>query len=447
MNRETIKSIILTFLVLTSLFFTWNIWTYQPNYGEISNSNYIENNPLSNVTKKPYEVVQPDHIMIHEKIKHYATYDEIVIERIWKDIRQWELEEFKNISGEIEKQYGFNQWINREIHNSTPNFEVIFNDSIPMSALLSITDWTDEEDFNIEFDRIYIPLTNEKANRKLYLVDYEHKYVVEAQVKTVLSNLWTEVYKEKENFESYVFWNGLFLPEKPFPIHRLQYFTKSMSGEQFKNALFNDPSYVKRDVNASEFVYTDSSRQLVINEDKERVVYVNPTIDQSLTTEKGKLILQSIDFLNKHGGWLSGLNDYRFEKTDQEQKIYFRLTVRNLPVFSFSDSHYSITTIMQSWGKNDIALYQRPLFYLDGFIREDKTTLPKAADIIEAIKDNPSIEADKIKRIFPAYDIQQSSRQNIVNLEPIWCIELENDKYQRLNVKKAGKGGEGIGLE
>lgn len=102
---------------------------------------------------------------------------------------------------------------------------------------------------------------------------------------------------------------------------------------------------------------------------------------------------------------------------------------------------------MQSWGKNDIALYQRPLFYLDDFIREDKTTLPKAADIIEAIKDNPSIEADKIKRIFPAYDIQQSSRQNIVNLEPIWCIELENDKYQRLNVKKAGKGGEGIGLE
>ncbi|KZN96592.1 YycH family regulatory protein [Aeribacillus pallidus] len=447
MNRETIKSIILTFLVLTSLFFTWNIWTYQPNYGEISNSNYIENNPLSNVTKKPYEVVQPDHIMIHEKIKHYATYDEIVIERLWKDIRQWELEEFKNISGEIEKQYGFNQWINREIHNLTPNFEIIFNDSIPMSALLSITDWTDEGDFNIEFDRIYIPLTNEKSNRKIYLVDYEHKYVVEAQVKTVLSNLWTEVYKEKENFESYVFWNGLFLPEKPFPIHRLQFFTKSMSGEQFKNALFNDPSYVKRDVNASEFVYTDSSRQLVINEDKERVVYVNPTIDQSLTTEKGKLILQSIDFLNKHGGWLSGLNDYRFEKTDQEQKIYFRLTVRNLPVFSFSDSHYSITTIMQSWGKNDIALYQRPLFYLDDFIREDKTILPGAADIIEAIKDSPSIEADKIKRIFPAYDIQQSSRQNIVNLEPIWCIELENDKYQRLNVKKAGKGGEGIGLE
>lgn len=447
MNRETIKSVILTILVLTSLFFTWNIWTYQPNYGEISNSNYVENNPLSNTTKKLYEVIEPDHVFIHEDQKHFATYDENIIEKLWRDVRQLELENFRNISDNIGKEYGFDKWIIGESKDFNQTFVFVFNDLIPMSAMMTISEWDNKEDFNIKFDRILVPFSEGRNKQKIYLVDYEHKYVVEAEVKTVLNDIWKQVYgQEKERFHRYFIWKGLFLPQDPFPMKRLQYFTKSLNGEQIKNALFSDPSYVKRDVNATEYIYTDSSRQLVINEDKEQVLYVNPAIDQSLTTEKGQLILQSVDFLNKHGGWVSGLNDYRYDKTDQDQKIYFRLMVRNFPVFSFSDSHYTITTIMQSWGANDIALYQRPLFYLDDFIREDYKTLPGANEIIKALENDPSFESQKIKRIFPAYDIQLSSRQNIVNLEPIWCIELESGKYKKLAINE-DKGGEGSGLE
>ena len=42
MRYENIKSGILTFLVLVSILLTWNLWTYQPNYETMENSNYVE---------------------------------------------------------------------------------------------------------------------------------------------------------------------------------------------------------------------------------------------------------------------------------------------------------------------------------------------------------------------------------------------------------------------
>ena len=41
MRYEKIKSIILTLLVLVSILLTWNLWTYQPNYDTMENSNTV----------------------------------------------------------------------------------------------------------------------------------------------------------------------------------------------------------------------------------------------------------------------------------------------------------------------------------------------------------------------------------------------------------------------
>jgi len=447
MKMETVKSIILTILVLISIFFTWNIWTYQPDYSEIPNSQYVDNNPLSDVTRKAYDVIAPKQILVHERGNHYGTYDQDLIYKLWQEMRKWELDNFRNVSDSIEKN-GFYRWVNGESEDDL-FISLIFSDTVPISALAGETDWMEKDTYNIKFDRIMIPYTKDSTEQKLYFVDFDEHYVIQAKVKTTLSKTWNIVYESaKKDFARFVFINeSILLPEKSFPMRGELYFTKFLLGDQFKNALFNNPSYVKKDVNGTEYIYTDSYRQLVIIEDQAKVLYVNPTIDQSLTTDKGKLILQSIDFLNAHGGWISGYNDYKYFTTDEEQKVYFRLTINNYPVFAFTDSRYTITSIIQSWGNTEIELYQRPLFYLDDFIRGEETKLPSAKEVLAAIQNDSTLSMDEIKQIFPAYDIQLSSRQDIVYLQPVWGIELSNGRYRMLNTKNLELGGIHDGLE
>ncbi|WP_243292718.1 two-component system activity regulator YycH [Bacillus sp. FJAT-47783] len=448
MKLEGIKSIVLTILVCISIFFTWNIWTYQPHFSEIPSKQFVENNPLSNVTKKIYEVIFPEQLLVQHNGEYYGTYDEELLSKLWKEMRKWELTEFRNISNRIEKNHGFDHWLNGR-HDNDSFMTFAFSDTIPITALATVTDWAEKDSISMEFDRIIIPFSNNASTQSIYFVDVQSQYVVQAEVATALSETWKVVFESAKNdFNRFVVWEDRFyLPEESLKMVGEQYITKLLRGEQFKNALFSNPSYVKKDVSGSEFVYTDSARQLVIDQAQAKVLYVNPTIDQSLTSEKGKLLLQSIDFVNSHGGWISGYNDYKYFSTDQEQKVYFRLTVNNFPVFAFTDSHYTITSIIQSWGNSDIALYQRPLFYLDDFIREEKVNLPKASEVIAAIERDASLKVEEIERIFPAYDIQVSTRQDIIYLQPVWALELTNGKYHMLNMDQSKLGGEADGLE
>lgn len=324
-----------------------------------------------------------------------------------------------------------------------------FNDTIPITALETVTDWTEKESMTMKFDRIMVPLSTRSNQQLVYFIDFDSQYVIQADVETVLSETWSLVLESAPSkFDSYMVWEDRFLlPKQSLEMVREHYLTKTLSGEQFKNALFSNPSFVKKDVNGSEYVYTDSFRQLVIDQEKSKVVYVNPAIDQSITTEKGKLLLQSIDFINGHGGWISGYNDYKFFTTDSEQKVYFRLMVNNIPLFSFTDSYYTITSIIQSWGSSDISLYQRPLFYLDEFIREETVKLPSANEVISIIESDPNLDIEQITKIFPAYDIQVTSKQGIVYLQPVWALSLTNGKYQMLEPNQSKVRGEVNGLE
>lgn len=61
MKRETIKTIILSLLVLISLLFTFNIWGFQGNYEKVEDSQaqVSDKQPITNQTKLLNEAVKP----------------------------------------------------------------------------------------------------------------------------------------------------------------------------------------------------------------------------------------------------------------------------------------------------------------------------------------------------------------------------------------------------
>jgi regulatory protein YycH of two-component signal transduction system YycFG len=73
MNREQAKTVILVLLVCSSVFFTYNLWTFKPNYDFIQNSQYLENEPISQEKKEPANVIRPYQMFVHQNTEHYGT--------------------------------------------------------------------------------------------------------------------------------------------------------------------------------------------------------------------------------------------------------------------------------------------------------------------------------------------------------------------------------------
>ncbi len=70
---ETIKTIVLTLLVLISITLTFALWTYHPKYDVLQNDEYIQHVSVSNTQVDTAMVVQPKQILIHKNGVPYAV--------------------------------------------------------------------------------------------------------------------------------------------------------------------------------------------------------------------------------------------------------------------------------------------------------------------------------------------------------------------------------------
>jgi regulatory protein YycH of two-component signal transduction system YycFG len=62
MRYETIKTAILSILVLLSILLTWNLWTYQPNYATMEKNNTVAEVTMSE-KQEVKKIVRPDMVL------------------------------------------------------------------------------------------------------------------------------------------------------------------------------------------------------------------------------------------------------------------------------------------------------------------------------------------------------------------------------------------------
>lgn len=150
MKYETMKTVILVFLVGVSIYLTWTLWTFQVNYEEISNSE-----PVKEVVepKEVKEIVQPNKLVFHENDHYVGTTNETEINRVMDEIAAWK---FYDI-GEA-KAYRNND-INKVLYG--PNKLIIeFPDLVPFELYKGVLRVSDREIPNEEFDKLVIDLSN-----------------------------------------------------------------------------------------------------------------------------------------------------------------------------------------------------------------------------------------------------------------------------------------------
>jgi regulatory protein YycH of two-component signal transduction system YycFG len=235
------------------------------------------------------------------------------------------------------------------------------------------------------------------------------------------------------------------LPNNQVILDSYEYFTETIDGEKFKDALFSNPRIVKQDENVSRNRYTDGIRELNIYQNQHMVRYVNPTLRDTDSVRAGLLIDQSISFLNDHGGWTD--NYVLFNVNESDQEIEFIMSIQSIPVINSEENSFGPTMIKQRWGQNEIAIYDRPSYQLISNISNQSTTLMSGYQVVELIKNNQQIEETNIHNIFIAYELSSSDSQQFVKVSPIWCIQMKNGQLLKINKDLEQSGGNENGVE
>lgn len=110
--------------------------------------------------------------------------------------------------------------------------------------------------------------------------------------------------------------------------------------------------------------------------------YVYPAAESGIRIEPSKLLKDSFEFINEHGGFTA---DFRYASTStNKNQMDYQLYLQGLPVYS----NHVITRMTTIWGDSRIFHYKRPYFSLDMDIEAEKEIkeLPSGVNIAERLK-------------------------------------------------------------
>ncbi len=450
MRREHIKSVILTTLVIVSLVLSYSLWSYQPTYDVLQNQDYVQK--VSIGAKRDFkDIVIPNLLVVHESNKNYETTKQSNISPIYRSLQKSEITNFENLTNKTsEVAY-------QSITKGKNKLEIIFPTVVPVETLGKVLNLDAKRLQNVLFDRIIINLsTKQDSSARIYFSNEAQNILYGATFDN--SSIIASVEKIRDNYESfteslrYKLDSGkiIYLPKKPIKLTTMEFLTTDIDVDKLKDAIFSDPSNVRKESTDSGDTFTDGTRLMSVSPLNRSISFVNPTTPENNNNQSPNLLVQrSVDFINAHGGWTDGyiLSGVKPENNE----VSFRLFVNNLPV-------YNNSTITTSWGVDDIETFKRPLykFRIQVDKKESEMELMAGPQIMEIISNNKSINKSLIKDISLGYEtifdedksaINQPYYNRAIQLKPVWIINYD-DTYKKIDQDLLSRTGVNIvGLE
>ncbi|MGE7762037.1 YycH family regulatory protein [Peribacillus sp. NPDC097895] len=428
MNFERAKSIILIILVGTSIFLTWSIWTYEPEYDPFEQSSeFIK---IKSDVQIVSDVIKPVSILFHGNGQHFRTVNPEEIGKMEKEFVQWSFTGVKEVSVK-RLQRKFDDFVHED-----GSIEIEFSDDIPISLYKTVLDISDKEVPGSSFDRIIIKQKDISGNESaVYFVSYDQEKIYQGMVdskrlREFMDKFYTGSYNKHPEYtaETINSKRTLFVPEKPVKVNRFEYYIDYLDIGNLKNALFTFPKFVRQDSVSVGEEYTDGTRLMTINKENYLISYINPAQKSKFFDSSSDLLQKSIDFINDHAGWED--NNYRFAyMSENEQRVVFRLFVNGYPAFN----EYGMTEIEQIWGKEEIYSYERPYFSLASVLPSEgsEVPLPSGREVLNQLKAKDNIDFKSVEDISIGYKLNKSLDSKLVTLvtlEPTWYYRI-GDKW------------------
>ncbi|MDP4084648.1 MAG: two-component system activity regulator YycH [Bacillota bacterium] len=434
MRYENIKSILLIILVFVSVFLTWNLWTYQPNYETMEKSKNVAEVTLSE-KQEVKKIIKPDMVIFHIKGEHHGTVNPVELDKISKDLSQWVFYDVRNYSNEVRNV--------NDIGHGNGNVEIIFPSDTPIELYRNVLNFQEKRLPSFTFDRIIINVDNpEKENGVVYFLSTNTQQVYISHISLSLLNNFNRIfYKNSERYPRYLSFRGknnhlIFFPEGKTDVMRVEYLPVTINSEKFKDALFSDPSFVQKStISQKEEEYTNGSSKMSINNSTNMLLYVNPTSDTEFTDNPKDLVKRSIDFVNEHGGWTDA---YRYVDMDEynHQATFRFYSMDGYPVFNED----GMSEINEIWGKNEINKYIRPNISLEQPLKSEmqKVTCPSGSEALEFLKEKKNFKSELLQNLVLGYQMEKDVKEpRLVYLEPAWFYQYDG-KWGMINLEDLG---------
>jgi regulatory protein YycH of two-component signal transduction system YycFG len=417
MRYETIKSIILLILVSVSIFFTWNLWTYQPNLKIVENSNNTISEVSLSEKKDIQKIVRPDRVLYHYKGDHFGTNNSVELDKLIKELSSWSFFDVKNYTEEVGDI--------KDLTHGAGNAEIIFPSEIPIELYRSVLNIEGRKVPTFNFNRIIINVENTGSEDGIvYFVSTVSGQVYISNTSPANLNTFNrDFFKNAAKLPRYFVFEAaenrtLFLPEGETEMFVYKYLPVTLNSDEFKEALFRDPKFVQRNIVGQNEEYSSDTSKMTVNNDTNILSYVNPTSEDDYVESSYELVKRSIDFVNEHGGWT---DTYRYVfKNEYQASVVFRLyTNEGYPVFN----DRGLSEIYQTWGRNEINQYIRPNIALELPLTTEmqRVTRPSGHLALEFLQSKPNFKPELLEDLVLGYRMERDKEENrLILLEPAW---------------------------
>lgn len=434
MTFENIKSLVLTLLVLLSLFLTWRLWAFQPEYDFLHHNelHYIENETLSDV-KILSEVIYPEKFVFHYQYFHtIAEPNEPIVKELYTELLNSKLDQFRYIDEIRPIDY----------RNS---LEIVLPVGLSFEVILNLFQIEEAPNYVLkEIDRILVYASHETDSVHLRLLSLSENQEIE--VATTFSyNHFINNYLPKGrdfpeatfiviNENMYGIEERLYIPKYQVVSEQLSYTIYPLSVETFKNILFSDPLSVKffRQYDGEE-TYTDGNRMISLGKNRTFMDYINPIYTDSAERSSRHIVISGYDFINGHGGWT---DDYLLESwtsNSLNDEVKFRMFVQGRPVILVDGE--DLLSLSVSRTGSQISRYNRPLFELDSqpINTNQNVSLPSGNQVIRELENRESFHLDLLENLTIGYEMEKHNA--FVTLTPQWFMKY-GGKWQKVFVEQ-----------
>ncbi|MBM7704197.1 YycH family regulatory protein [Metabacillus iocasae] len=453
MKVESVKTVLLFFLVGISLVLTWNLWTYQPAYDVVDNTQFLQD-VVTTEERKLEEHIIPSKIVYHHSSHIVGSTEDENVKSFMEDMKKWGFSKVRPMNTAL-----FEEDFLSFVHDRD-GIEVMYPDRISFKVFQLMFQVKEQSVPNAYFDRILFSLKNQQSQFvTAYFIDYDKRRVFEATVENFNKATFQQLKAElKSTYKPYVSYDikdvrKIFLPKEPQKLNHVQYYIDTIEVEKFWKALFNSTEYVKKESLMNRDLYTDGPRVLDVNTQTNMIEYTSLVNSNTEGPENNNLLNRSFTFMNDHGGWID--KSYRFASWNPNtREIIYRFHEKNYPVFNSQ----GLTEIYQRWGSMELLNYKRSLYRVVKFPLDSyQVTLSSGEEIIEFIeKKHPNFQKELLEDLVVGYsfvkgesvegneEVNETLNLTNISLEPAWFYVYDKKWFQVIMEKELGGKADGL---
>lgn len=425
MIYEKAKSVVLTLLVLLSLFLTWRLWAFQPDYDLLSHNevDYIKNEPLNEV-KLLADVIYPEAFIFHYGGRQtIASLDETIAKELYKELLNSKVDEFRIFDGTH----------SLDCQNC---IEIILPSRLSYDVIMNLFQMEDVPNYSLkEIERFIVFANDETETVYLRFVSNNENKEIEAVTSLSYNNFVNNYLEKGKQFSRAVYFetpNGkkIYVPKEQVVVLKRSYTIYPLSIEFFNNLLFNDPLSVRlfRQHDGDE-MYTDGNRMIHLTNSRNIMNYVNPIYTEYEEKSQRHIVISGYDFINGHGGWTDEYQLSDWTSNSLNDEVNFRMAVKGIPVFLMDGE--DVLKLSVTRRGNQISRYERPLFELDSepIDANQEVVLPSGEEVLWHLQSQKELQPALIEKIAVGYEMNK--QQSFVTFTPHWFMKYAG-KWQKV---------------